>query len=832
MEKVEAAGRSVVRLAWLGAAAAVAALALLWMTAEREQREAARAVARAEAQDAADLLAAGLQGAVGRNIQLVQGLVAVISFEPEIAQGRFARLAAQVLSAASEIKHIAAAPDLVIRRIYPLRGNHSVIGLDYRRLPDQLPSVEHARALGVTVFAGPVDLVQGGQGFVARSPVFIDEGLGGERRFWGIISTVIDPDRLYAAAGLEAPDLGIEVALSGRDGVLGGTPFYGDPAILEEDPVTARVTLPHGAWEIAAIPEGGWTPPPTPWGLRATFALAALVIGIAIVGAGRAAESRQRKAAFIREREAELSRLSWRLEFAIAASQVGVWDVDLATDELIWDDRIRTLWGYPEREGYFSEADWAGRIHPEDRERALAEAREAVNQSGRFVSEYRIVRPDGDVRHIRDMASVYVAPDGKRRLVGLLWDVTEDVARQEELDLRRREAEAATVAKSRFLAAMSHEIRTPMSGVLGLLGLMLGEPLAKRQRERAEIALASAQGLLQILNDILDFSKLEAALIRLSEEEVAIRPLIDEVMALMAAGAAQKGIELRCEVAEEVPERIVTDPMRLRQVLINLLSNAAKFTEAGSVSVRADYAPAGGGQGRLRVEVHDTGIGIAADQAAKVFEQFVQIDNSLTRRTGGTGLGLAITKQLVELMGGDISVTSTPGVGSMFRFSIRVRPGAAEAAPAAAAERGPAAAAPLSPLRVLLAEDNATNQYLITAFLQADGHRLVTVTDGAAAVEAAAAGGFDVVLMDVQMPVLDGLAATRAIRALPGPAGRVPVIALTANAMSGDREQCMAAGMDDYLSKPVEAGALARALALIRGGAPGAARSLRVATRR
>ena len=398
--------------------------------------------------------------------------------------------------------------------MHPLEGNEAVLGVDYRDLPQQLPSVLRARDLGVTVLAGPLDLIQGGQGFVARSPVFVDDGPGRERRFWGIVSTVIDPDEVYAAAGLDAPDLGIDVVLSGRDGVAGGPTFRGDPAILEQDPVVAQVTLPYGAWQIAAIPDGGWSPPPAPWGLRALFALAALLVALPIVGAGRAADSRRRRVAVIREREAELSRLSWRLEFALAASNVGVWDVDLETDELIWDDRVRTLFGYPEREGFFSEADWLGAIHPDDRARALAEAREAVNQSGRFVSEYRIVRPDGEIRHIRDMASVYEAPDGTRRLVGLLWDVTADVERQEELNLRRMEAEAATLAKSRFLAAMSHEIRTPMSGVLGLLGLMLEEPLPERQRERAQIAMASAHGLLQILNDILDFSKLEATLIR------------------------------------------------------------------------------------------------------------------------------------------------------------------------------------------------------------------------------------------------------------------------------------------------------------------------------
>ena len=276
--------------------------------------------------------------------------------------------------------------------------------------------------------------------------------------------------------------------------------------------VGARWRCRYGAWQIAAIPEGGWRPPPAPWGLRALFALAALLVAVPIVGAGRAANSRRRKLAVIREREAELSRLSWRLEFALAASDVGVWDVDLATDELIWDERVRGAVRLSRpREGFFSEADWAGALHPDDRERALAEAREAVDRQRPLrLASTASCGPTARSATSATWPRVYEAPDGTRRLVGLLWDVTADVERQEELNLRRLEAEAATVAKSRFLAAMSHEIRTPMSGVLGLLGLMLDEPLPERQRERAEIALASAQSLLQILNDILDFSKLEA----------------------------------------------------------------------------------------------------------------------------------------------------------------------------------------------------------------------------------------------------------------------------------------------------------------------------------
>ena len=518
---------------------------------------------------------------------------------------------------------------------------------------------------------------------------------------------------------------------------------------------------------------------------------------------------RGRQHATMDAKDAALARMSWRLDFALAASEIGVWDVDLKTDQLIWDARARALFGAEDRPGYYSETDWIAVLHPDDRDRAVAAAHAAIDGDGRFVSDYRIVLPGGDVRHIRDMAAVYCGADGSHRLIGLIWDVTPDVTRQKELEMRRAEAEAATLAKSRFLATMSHEIRTPMTGVLGMLDLMLADPLPDRQRERAVVAHASARSLLLLLNDFLDFSKLEAQRVELAKQDVDPRDVVREVVELMAAGAEQKRLTLGWSASAAVPERIVTDPMRLRQILTNLVSNATKFTETGDIRVRLDYAPAAAG-GTLEVEVEDTGVGIPHDSLGRLFEEFVQADTSLSRRHGGAGLGLAISKSLVELMAGSITVRSVPCVGSVFAFSIPA-PSATAPIPEVAAETSCELRID-PPMRVLVAEDTATNQYLIRAYLESRGHAVTTVDNGAEAVRAVATDAFDVVLMDVQMPELDGRSATRAIRALPTAVSRISIVALTANALPGDREAHLAAGMDDYIAKPIDFNALRAAL--------------------
>jgi signal transduction histidine kinase len=432
-------------------------------------------------------------------------------------------------------------------------------------------------------------------------------------------------------------------------------------------------------------------------------------------------------------RDAELAQVHSRLDMALEASKIGFWDVDLGSGDMAWDDRVCGLFGVPKREGFYSEEDWVAALHPEDRARAVAAANASVALGERFVHDYRVVWPDGQIRHVRDMAAFFEGPDGSRRLMGLVWDITADKAREAELEMRRREAEAADVAKSNFLAAMSHEIRTPLTGVIGMLDLVAAEGLAPAQAERVRIAGASARGLLQLLNDVLDFSRLQAAGVALRPERMRVREVIRGVTDLMAARAQQKGLSLTCVVAEQAPEWVVADPVRLRQVLTNIVSNAIAFTHAGGVAVEAGYAEAEDG-GLLTVSVRDTGVGVAEADRARIFERFVQADDSLSRGSGGAGLGLAIARELVELMGGTISLESAPGRGSTFRFTARV--GRAPDAPGWA-ESGKAPGA-VSPLRILVAEDNATNQHLIKALLAPGGHRVTVVANGREAVRAVA----------------------------------------------------------------------------------------------
>jgi PAS domain S-box-containing protein len=443
--------------------------------------------------------------------------------------------------------------------------------------------------------------------------------------------------------------------------------------------------------------------------------------------------------------------------------------------------------------------------------------------------EVELVRRNGSAFWAALSIRRLVDDTGAARAQGIIQDITERRER-EELTRGRAAAEAATSAKSDFLAKMSHELRTPMNAIIGFADLALRSDSDARRLEHVGNIRAASRTLLRIIDDILDLSKIEAGKLVLEHRGFDLDAVLEQVAMLLSQEAAAKGLALKVSHAPQTPLALVGDPLRLEQVLVNLVGNAVKFTENGEVELSVELASRTDRRARLRFMVRDTGIGLSPEEQSRLFAPFAQADPFSTRRRGGTGLGLAISKQLVEKMGGRIAVESQPGVGSVFLFTAEFGLGSERvAAPGATAVAPPPSPPAVSPpptprtavlrgARVLLVEDNALNRRLAQEILRPSGLVLDMAENGADAIAAVRQTAYNAVLMDVQMPGMDGLEATRRIRALPG-SGALPIVALTANAMERDRQECLAAGMSDFLSKPVDADQLLLTLSHWVGGA-------------
>jgi len=658
---------------------------------------------RAEVQSRLAELRERLNSDLVSDLQLIRGLVSVINLDPTLDQQRFEQAVQPLLGGRTHLRNVGAAPGMVIRLMAPLAGNERAIGLDYTKTPAQFEAADRARRTRQVVLAGPVPLVQGGSGLIARLPIYLRNRDGSER-FWGLVSAVIDSDKLFRSAGLLDETLDIEVAIRGVDAQgAAGAVFLGRPQVFGQSPVLADMVLPQGSWQMAAVPRGGWRAHTASlWWLRAAYGLLALAVLAAFV-------------ALVRARE--------RAEAALAASV-----------------------------------------------RDVAARRQAEAELARHRD------------HLEEQVSQRTA----------------------QLAAAKEAAEAASVAKSLFVANLSHEIRTPLNAITGMAYLIRHAGVSAEQARRLDTLEAASRHLLQVINAILDLSKIESGRFELARQPVDPRALVDEVGQMLRDTVQARGLRWVGEV-NVPPQPLLGDATRLQQALLNYAANAVRFTSTGEVVVRVRVEAESERRLCLHFEVQDTGVGIDEATLARLFNAFEQADNSSTRQHGGTGLGLVITRRLAERMGGAAGADSEPGRGSRFWFIAwldKGRPPAADAPP-------PASAAPAVPRRVLVVEDDLVNRTIAAFLLQDLGHHVELAEDGAQAVAMAATTRYDLILMDVQMPHMDGLEATRRIRAAAAASEpRVLIMAITANAFDQDRQACLDAGMDDFVAKPIDPKAL------------------------
>ena len=524
------------------------------------------------------------------------------------------------------------------------------------------------------------------------------------------------------------------------------------------------------------------------------------------------------EAADRRKVEQALRTSEGRLTTTVQNTNIGIWDWDLNSNHVYLSPEWKRQLGYDEDELDNTFQEWESRVHPDDHDRAMGIIEACL--SGRIPGleiEHRLLHKDGSYRWILARGTVIKnEADLSSRIMGIHLDVTDRKIAEEQLRLAKEAAEAANLAKSQFLANMSHEIRTPMNGVLGMAELLLRSKLDDKERHLVQSIQRSGTALLSIINDILDFSKIEAGKLQLEAIPFEVRRTIREAVELSAPAAQKKQLKLSWIIDEDVPMHLLGDPIRLRQILVNLVGNSVKFTDRGSIRVSVACEKQPDEHYGLSIAVRDTGIGVAAEQQAHIFDAFSQADGSTTRKYGGTGLGLAIVKQLVTLMRGRIELESRLGEGSTFRFTAlftRCEPvqhsdSLPEVATTVRVAQTDQHAQSQSEMHILLVEDNPVNREVASGMLETFACRIDFAENGREALTATETKKYDLVFMDCQMPEMDGLTATRLIRERESKAmsvasvPRVPIVALTAHAMQGDRELCLAAGMDDYLTKP------------------------------
>ncbi len=868
------------------------------------------------------LLRAKLEGYITSNVQLVQGLAASISVEPDLSTEKFTQLSRYLFNDRSQLRNIGAAPDLVIRYMYPLQNNESAVGLDYREHPAQLAAVLRARDTGNLISDGPIDLVQGGQGFIVRIPVFLDNQKSNERTFWGIISAVIDVDRLYTASGLADVEHEFDIAIRIRDKYdQEGKVFFGENHIFDQQPVLLDISLPSGSWQMAAVPKGGWAAANTGDVLfRLGLILVGLLILLPLIAIGRFQQRNRDSETRLRalfdmspvgialndyatgrfievndallvssgySRKELLNMTYWDItpkEYVMQEAQQleslqesghfgpyqkeyirkndgrypvqlnGVVIYDISGRKLIWSivedisKRIDAEQAVRESRGKYQRLvedigdqfviyshrattgevtyvsggmhkvfgltkeetmgkSWDSIINwlPEYRERAHSIIRQIIEGKIDFIQfDMCFIHPGGDQRTILVSCHSVTDPKGDLFIEGIVEDITERKNSERALITARHEAERANKAKSEFLSSMSHELRTPMNAILGFSQLLEIEDLSEAHQKYIKEIKNAGIHLLALIDQVLDLAKIEAGRIYLRLEPVEVGSLIGECISLVRNQADKLNVSV---IHTDMSDQFLhTDRIRLKQVMLNLISNAIKYNRAGGqVHIDASESEK---PGYLKIFVTDTGIGIAANKLMELFQPFNRLDASNTE-IEGTGIGLSLTRRIIQLMGGTIGVESELGVGSTFWFELPVEGYSNDTvAPMVSSikqfdsDRNKIVKNKVVQTIVYI-EDNPINLELVAKILAYRQHiQLIPAPTPELGIELIKMHHPDLVLLDINLPGMNGFEVLKTLKSLSVIAD-IPVIAITSRAMEHNIEEGYAAGFADYLTKPL-----------------------------
>lgn len=761
-----------------------------------------------------------LETELNSRLHLTHGLAGLVRAAPDrINEEAFLSFAQDMGDSLTGIRSLQLAPDGVVRYLWPKDTNSPALGHDLLGDPNRKVVAEKAIQRRELWIAGPLELIQGGTALIGRLPVFLPntESEDYAEEFWGFATVLVDLDSLLTIADVDRLSENSSIAIRGKNGLgRDGDTFVGKEAVFEGMHLSAMVSMPAGSWEI------GIAVPPPPSVQSITFGMWSLFAGVAFVVAWLLYMLTRLPFRYLRAVDSAkqaLVKSNARFKDAIEALPDGFAVFDESDRLVRCNQRYRDFFAQKGRsislglsfEDVLRDSIKSGVYRLPDTTAACHEDFCALR-----MSHHRDPTPEGlelelsNGRWLRAVESR--VPSGGTVIA--YTEVSELKKKERELEGEKCNAESANEAKTAFLATVSHELRTPLNAILGLLNLIqISGRLGKQDQEYIDLTHDSAEHLLNLLNELLDLSKMEADKLELESNEFNLAKLARKTLKLCESKAAQKNISLIDKIEPSAEIMVKGDAGRLQQILLNLLSNGIKFTDQGSVTLAVCPGSPAADRLKLLFTVTDTGIGFSQAQAKTLFQPFRQLDSTASRKHEGTGLGLAICRRLIELMGGRISAKGEPGKGAMFEFEIPFEASTAlesVESTATSTENTPSELAH-SPIRVLIAEDSPANQIVFRAMLEDTGYFADIVGNGLEAVQAAKDFDYDIILMDIFMPEMDGIEATRAIRQLQ-PAQAAPIIALTANAMPGDQEKFLSAGMDDYLAKPLNKSTLIKML--------------------